>query len=106
MKSQNLQLQKEELGAAYKAVTKTIKETDRRMAMLGDMRPILRASAPDRCDVRIGWVLTGAKTAWNSSEWIRYVETSIDSKRCAKTVGQMARAQAGENVNSEQYRAR
>lgn len=68
--------------------------------------PILNSAAPDRCDVRVSWVLTGANALYTSFDWIKYTETALPPAVVARTVGQMARAQAFENVQAELYRAK
>ncbi len=68
--------------------------------------PVLSASAPDRCDVRVSWVLTGAQRVYASPEWQRHTETSLPASVVAHSLGKMAKAQAAENVQAALFRSK
>lgn len=68
------------------------------------MSEMLRASEPDRCDIRIADVLRGCLGRWAFDH--RWIQTALPPDAAGRMVGQMGKAQAGENVQADAYRSR
>lgn len=67
-------------------------------------RPVLRASAPDVCDIRIAWVRKGWIKGLAGD--VRYVQTSIPADAVALSVRNMGRSLGASMVAAEACRAR
>ena len=66
----------------------------------------LRAAPPGQCDLRVSYVLTGAKSVWTDPQWHRYTETRIPAREIGRKVGFMAKALMAETVLTELWRKR
>lgn len=67
-------------------------------------RILPRPMPEDRCLVEVGWVLHACRQRW-AAEY-KYVETALPASVVAQALRATARAQAGENVQAEAFRAR
>jgi len=68
------------------------------------IRPVLRAAAPDVCDMRVAWIRDGWQRATEGD--VRYVQTTIPADAVASSLRMTGRALAASTVAAEAYRAR
>lgn len=67
-------------------------------------RMLPRPMPEDRCLIEVAWILEACRQRWAGE--FQYTETALPASVVAQRVRRAAGAQAGENVQTEAFRAR